>query len=268
MSRRFETLSLEVADGIATLTLDRADRRNAVNKAMNRELPLAWAAIEADPAVRAVIVTGAGDKAFCTGADLADQPIPNDPELARSIRSISWTGRQNGCTKPFIAAVNGMAVGGGIHFIADADIVIASDQARLIDTHVAVGFVAGLEPVSLVHRMPLGAVMKLALTGGDERLDATEAHRLGLFDEVLPAAQVMPRCRALAANIARHSPTAVARSRAAIWNALEQPLSQALEEAWRLIMRQNDHPDASEGVQAFLDKRAPVWQERTLGDLA
>ncbi len=268
MNRRFATLSLEAADGIATLTLDRAARRNAVNKAMSAELPQAWAALEADPAVRAIILTGAGDKAFCAGADLADQPIPDDPELAKSIASIAWTGRQNGCSKPVIAAVNGMAVGGGLHFIADADIVLACEEACLIDTHVAVGFVAALEPVSLVRRMPLGAVMKLALTGGDERIDAAEAHRLGLFDEVLPAAQLMPRARALATSIARHSPTAVARSRAAIWNALEQPLSAALAEGWRLIMRQDEHPDAAEGVKAFLEKHPPAWQDRTPGDLA
>ena len=268
MSAAFETLRLEVANGIATLTLNRADRRNAVNKAMNRELPLAWAAVEADPAVRVAIVTGAGDRAFCTGADLTDLPVPEDPELARSIGSIAWTGRQNSCTKPVIAAVNGMTVGGGLHFIADADIVIAADHVQLIDTHVAVGLVAALEPVSLVRRMSLGAVMKLALTGGDERLSATEAHRLGLVDEVLPADQVMPRAQGLAASIARHSPTAVARSRAAIWNALEQPLSAALDEGWRLIMRQDGHPDVAEGVSAFLEKRLPRWQDREPEDLA
>ncbi len=268
MSAAFETLRLDVADGIATLTLNRADRRNAVNKAMNRELPFAWAAIEADPSVRVVIVTGAGDKAFCTGADLADLPIPEDPALARSIASIAWTGRQNNGTKPVIAAVNGMTVGGGLHFIADADIVLAADHVQLIDTHVAVGLVAALEPVSLVRRMPLGAVMKLALTGGDERLAAAEAHRLGLVDEVLPADQLLPRAQALAASIARHSPTAVARSRAAIWNALEQPLSVALDEGWRLIMRQDGHPDVAEGVAAFLEKRAPRWQDREPEDLA
>lgn len=268
MNAAFETLRLDVANGIATLTLNRADRRNAVNKAMNRELPLAWAAIEADPVVRVVIVTGAGDKAFCTGADLADLPIPEDPALARSIASIAWTGRQNGGTKPVIAVVNGMAVGGGLHFIADADIVLAADHVQLVDTHVAVGLVAALEPVSLVRRMPLGAVMKLALTGGDERLSAAEAHRLGLVDEVLPANEVLPRAQALAASIARHSPTAVARSRAAIWNALEQPLSAALDEGWRLIMRQDGHPDVAEGVAAFLEKRVPRWQDRTPEDLA
>lgn len=268
MSTPFETLRLDRAEGIATLTLNRPDRRNAINRAMHRELPQAWAQIEADPAIRVVIVTGADDKAFCTGADLADMPIPEDPALARSIASIAWTGRQNGGTKPVIAAINGLAVGGGLHFIADADIVLCADRAQMLDTHVAVGLVAGLEPVSLARRMPLGAVMKLALTGGDERLSAQEAHRLGLVDEVLAPEDLMPRARALAACIARHSPTAVARSRAAIWNALEQPLSAALDEAWRLIMRQESHPDLAEGVAAFLEKRAPNWAAREPGDLA
>ncbi|MCP5395252.1 MAG: enoyl-CoA hydratase/isomerase family protein [Sphingomonadaceae bacterium] len=263
----YETLRLEVADGIAVLTLDREDRRNAINSRMNIELPRAWQAIEQDPAIRVVVVTGAGSKAFCTGADLADLPVSEDPDLARSLASIAWTGRQNGVTKPVIAAVNGLTVGGGIHFIADADIVLFADHAKLSDTHVAVGLVAALEPISLARRMPLGAVLKLALTGGDERMDAAKAHRLGLADEVLPADALIPRAMELARSIARHSPTAVARSRAAIWAAKELPLEQALAEGWRLIMRQDGHPDIAEGVSAFLEKREPRWQDREPGDL-
>ncbi|MFZ4109589.1 MAG: enoyl-CoA hydratase/isomerase family protein, partial [Polymorphobacter sp.] len=142
MSDPYESLRIDIEDGVATLVLNRVDRHNAINKVMNRELPDAWARLEADVAVRAIIVTGAGDRAFCTGADLADPPTPTDPAFASSLSSIAWTGRQNGGTKPVIAAVNGMAVGGGLHFIADADIVIAAEHARLIDTHVAVGLVA------------------------------------------------------------------------------------------------------------------------------
>lgn len=263
----FETLTVETAAGVAILTLSRKARHNAISSVMNVELPIAWRALEDDPAVRVVIVTGAGTKTFCTGADLTDLPQPEDPELATQLRSISWTNRQNGVTKPVIAAINGLTVGGGLHFIADADIVLAADHVKLIDSHVAVGLVAALEPIGLARRMPLGAVMKLALTGGDERLAAAEAHRLGLVDEIMPLDALMPRAMALAASIARHSPTAVARSRAAIWQALERPLSDALEEGWRLVMRQDRHPDKDEGIAAFLEKRAPQWRDREPGDV-
>lgn len=267
MTVQFDTLRLEVEDGVAILTLAREERRNAICSRMNVELPQAWRQIERDPAVRVAIVTGAGNRTFCSGADLADLPRPADPDLANRLESISWTNRQNGVTKPVIAAVNGLTIGGGLHFLADADLVLCADTVRLIDTHVAVGLVAALEPVSLVRRMPFGAVMKLALTGGDEQISAAEAYRLGLADEVLPQDALMARARALAASIARHSPTAIARSKAAIWSALEMPLHEALEEGWRMIMRQKDHPDTAEGVAAFREKRSPNWLHREPGDL-
>lgn len=267
MTTAYTTLRLDISDGIALLTLAREERRNAVNSVMNEELPRAWRQIEQDPAVRVIIVTGAGSKAFCTGADLADLPKTTDPERAGKLSSIAWTGMQNGVTKPVIAAINGLTVGGGLHFPAEADIVLAADHAQFVDSHVAVGLVAALEPIALARRMPLGAVMKLALTGGDERLSAAEAHRLGLVDEILPADQLMPRAMALAASIARHSPTAVARTKAAIWKSKELPLSEAMEEGWRLIMKQDSHPDIAEGVAAFIEKRSPKWQDRDPGDL-
>lgn len=267
MSGPYETLEIAIADHIAVLTLSRVARHNAISSRMNVELPLAWRALEADPAVRVIVVTGAGTKAFCTGADLADLPRTEDPELAQKLASIGWTGRQNGVTKPVIAAINGLSVGAGLHFAADSDIVLAADHAQFVDSHVAVGLIAALEPIGLARRMPLGAVMKLALTGGDERLSAQEAWRLGMVDEVLPLDHLMPRAMHLAASIARHSPTAVARTRAAIWASKELSLSDALEEGWRQILAQNEHPDIAEGVSAFLAKRPPQWAEREAGDV-
>lgn len=267
MSGSYETLRIEVADRIAVLTLAREERHNAISSRMNIELPMAWRQLEKEPSVRVIVVTGAGSKAFCTGADLADLPRTEDPELAAKLASIGWTGRQNGVTKPVIAAINGLTVGAGLHFAADADIVLAADHAQFVDSHVAVGLIAALEPIGLARRMPLGAVMKLALTGGDERLSAAEAFRVGMVDEVLPLDALMSRAMTLAASIARHSPTAVARTRHAIWAAKELPLSEALEEGWRLIMAQSRHPDITEGVAAFLERRAPDWRDREPGDL-
>lgn len=266
MNREYQTLAYEVRDGLAIVTLDREDRHNAVDRTMSHELPLVWKRVEEDPGVRVAIVTGRGEKTFCSGADLADPPVSDDPELARRLESIRWTARQNRVTKPVIAAVNGRTIGGGLHFVADADIVLAAEHASFFDTHVAVGFVAALEPIELARRMPLGAVMKLALTGGDERLSAAEAHRLGLVDEVLPADRLLPRALELAGKIARHSPAAVARTKAAIWAAKEMQLREALEYGWRLIQAQSSHPDFREGVAAFLEKRAPSWAPYRAGE--
>jgi enoyl-CoA hydratase/carnithine racemase len=260
----YDTLSYRVEAGIALITLQREAQRNAVNSTMSRELPALWRHFEADAEARVAIVTGSGAKAFCTGADLADLPEtdgegPADDNRYGTLASIRWTSLQNRVGKPVIAAVNGMAVGGGLHFVADADIVLAADSATFFDTHVAVGLVAGLEPVSLCRRMPLGAVLRMALVGGSERIDAAQALRLGLVDEVVPAAQLLERAIALAAKIARHSPAALARTKQAIWQAQELGLHAGLENAWRLIMDHNAHPDSREGGRAFLQGRAPQW---------
>lgn len=267
MSDAFATLRYERAGHVATVTLARPERGNAIDKTMNRELPRVWAAIESDPRVRVAIVTGAGDRALCTGADLLDMPLDDDPARRERIESIGWTAAQNRVTKPVICAINGLAAGAGLHFPADADIVLAAPHASLLDPHVAVGLIAALEPIALARRMPIGAVLKLALTGGTEGISAEEAHRLGLIDEIVPAERLMERAHALAEAIATHSPTAVARTKAAIWGAKEAPLSQALAYGWSLIQRQSAHPDFSEGVAAFAGKRKPLWADRAANDL-
>lgn len=256
----YETIRYEMQDGIAILTLSRESRRNAVNAVMSRELPRAWAQFEADPAARVAIVTADGERVFCSGADLADPPTTDADGSSATLASIRWTAMQNGVTKPVIAAVNGGTVGGGLHFVADADIVIASENAYFSDPHVAVGYTAALEPILLARRMPLGAVMRMALTGGLERLDAHSAMRLGLVDEVTAPAALLPQALVLAAKIARHSPAALARTKKAIWGSKELSLPDALDAGWQLIMEQIDHPDATEGPRAFAEKRAPVWR--------
>jgi enoyl-CoA hydratase/carnithine racemase len=256
----FGTLRYELAEGIVQITLARPAALNAVNSVMSRELPLAWERFRRDPAARVAILTGEGERAFCVGADLADLPQTDAPGDAATLASIRWTALQNRVWKPVICAVNGMAVGGGLHFVADSDIVLAADTASFFDTHVKVGLVAGLEPVTLARKMPLEAVLRLALSGGAERLDAARAHTLGLVGEVLPAAELLPRARSLAAEIARHSPAALARTKRAIWEGAERDLGAALQNAWALIMAHEGHADVAEGARAFLERRAPAWQ--------
>ena len=258
-SRSYETIEYALADGVALITLDREPARNAINSVMNRELPLVWRQFASDPAARVAILTGRGSKAFCTGADLKDLPVMDGGGREGSLQSIRWTPLQNEVWKPVIVAVNGMTVGGGLHFVADADIVLAADAATFFDTHVAVGLVAGLEPVALCRRLPIGAVLKMALIGGAERMTAMHAQRLGLVDEVLPTSELLARARVLAHAIARHSPAALARTKKAIWEAQELGLRAGLENAWRHILAQTSHPDVAEGAAAFLEGRPPRW---------
>jgi E-phenylitaconyl-CoA hydratase len=265
----FETILYEVGDGVATITLNRPDRHNAFNVAMAHELRDAWARVKGDPAVVCAIVTGAGPRAFCTGMDIADVASGSAPEESRRSGEGGrpfyryLTAIQNRCWKPVITALNGMVVGGGFHFVADSDLVLCAEHATFFDTHVKVGLVAGFEPVGLARRIPLEAVLRLALLGGSERMDARTAHSLGLVGEVLPAERLLPRARELAAMIAQHSPTALAATKRAIWQSLDVGLEEALERTWKIIESHTDHPDLAEGTRAFVEKRKPRWAPYT-----
>ncbi len=259
----FETILYEKQERVATITLNRPERHNAFNWAMARELREAWARVKKDPEVVCAILTAAGEKAFCTGMDVADVADGSARKTTDDGRdSAPWfhlTAVQNRCWKPVVTAVNGMVVGGGLHFIADADLIVCAENATFFDTHVKVGLVAGLEPVGLARRLPLEAVLRLALLGGSERMGAEEARALGLVGEVVPAAELLPRARELAAKIAEHSPTALALTKRAIWESLDVGLDEALSRTWKIIQEHTDHPDLEEGSVAFVEKRKPRW---------
>jgi enoyl-CoA hydratase/carnithine racemase len=254
----FEAINYSVEDGVAFIQLNRPQQHNAVNSVMNRELPLVWQKFNNDPNAIVAIFSGAGAKTFCSGADIADLPLPGDQDLTAD--SIRWTARQNAVWKPVICAVNGMAIGGGLHFIADSDIVIAADTATFFDTHVRVGLVAGLEPVSLCRRMPMEAVLRMALIGGGERISAQRAYEVGLVGEIVAAEQLLIRAREIADLLKRNSPAAMARTKQAIWQAQEMSLEAGLANAIHLINENNRGADFSEGIRAFIEKRPPRWQ--------
>ncbi len=257
----FETIDYRVEGGVALLQLNRPDRSNAINQRMHIELPQAWKRFRSDPSAIVAIVTGNGNKAFCTGADLRDLPVIDDQGTAAA--AIRWTSLQNRVWKPVICAVNGLTVGGGLHFIADADIVLASHSAKFCDSHVSVGLVSGLEPISLTRRMPMEAVLRLALVGRDERMTAEQALRLGMVGEVVEPDALMPRAFDIARRITKNSPSAMARTKRAIWRSLELPLHEALERAWQDIVRHNREDDFAEGCAAFAEGRSPIWQPWT-----
>jgi enoyl-CoA hydratase/carnithine racemase len=258
-----ETLLYEKTDGVVTLTLNRPERHNAFNMQMAGELQGAWGEIKSDPEVVCVVLTGAGEKAFCTGFDVSDVASGDTAGQEKvgydDSPILKLTAIQNGCWKPVITAVNGIVNGGGHHFIADSDLILSAEHATFFDTHVKIGIVAGLEPVGLARRIPLEAVMRMALLGGSERMSATEAKEIGLVGEVLPAADLMPRARELAAKIAQHSPAALARSKRAIWESLDRGLHDGLRHAWDIIGDHGESPDMMEGAKAFMEKRKPRW---------
>ena len=256
-------IHLETANHIATITLDNPPALNAFDHAMCLELRRIWGEVEADPEVVCVIVTGAGEKAFCTGWDVSSLPRDESESLVTGDR---WsapygylTALQNRCWKPVVTAVNGVCNGGGLHFIADSELIIAAEHASFLDTHVAMGMPSALEPAGLARRIPLERVFRLALLAKQGRITAREALEIGLVGEVVPAAQLMDRARETAEAIAQHSPTALARTKRAIWESLDRGLDDGLDAAHVQVERHMGHPDPVEGGKAFLEKRAPKW---------
>ncbi len=265
-----ETLLLDKHEGVATITLNRPAARNAFNLTMARELRDLWKQLDTDGEVVCIVVTGAGEKAFCSGMDVADVASGDSSEQADRVERetgkpfyLYLTAIHNNVWKPVVTAVNGMVVGGGFHFLADTDLTVCAEHATFFDTHVKVGLVSGYESVGLARRLPLEQVLRLALLGGSERMNAQQALEIGLVSEVLPSERVLPRAQELAAMMAAHSPTALARTKRAIWQSLDTGLHEGLENAHEIVKSHTPHPDFSEGSQAFMEKRKPRWTPYT-----
>jgi enoyl-CoA hydratase/carnithine racemase len=254
-----ETFLVERTEHVLTLTLNRPEQRNAFNDPMRHEMSAFWTEVREDRSVRCVVLTGAG-KGFCAGADMEGldgvrAALGDDihDELA------FLPGRR--LEVPVIVAVNGVCAGGGLHYVADADIVIASEKAWFTDPHVGVGQVSGIEAPSLGLRVPISMLARMVLLGRHERWDAHQALALGLVTEVLPPDQLLPRAQELAGWIVEASPEAVRRSRAVYRRFEDAVLGDAMADGWDWVQRHWAHPDADEGPRAFLEGREPHWED-------
>jgi E-phenylitaconyl-CoA hydratase len=244
----------DVSDHVATITINRPERLNATDDLARTELGMAWGRVRDDSDIRVAIITGAGDRAFCAGQDIratAEGGIRNKVPGSRLHHNV-W--------KPVICALNGMAVGGALHQVADADLIIAAEHAELIDTHLQVGNVFALEPAVLLRRMPLSMVMQLALMTKEGRITAQRGHEIGLINEVVPSEMLQQRAREIALAIAKLSPATVQASIKAMWSSLDVGLHAAHDVAYRYVLQhQMTHPDYREGMVAFAEKREPRW---------
>ncbi len=253
----------ETQGGVATITLDRPERGNALTPSMQGRMREIWGEVREDPEIRVAIVSAAGERHFCTGFDVAEaeggeaESVFNNRPLADAVH---WSPRQNRVWKPVICAVNGLCVGGGLHFVVDSDIVLASENAAFMDAHVNVGMVGALENVGLARRLPLGSALRMTLMGRHYRMPARRAYELGLVEELVAApADLLPLAREMADVMKRNSPQAMALSKQAVWGALERGYGEALEHAWGLLRLHWGHPDFREGPRAFAEKREPRW---------
>jgi enoyl-CoA hydratase len=259
----YETLLVERHGPVGWLIFNRPQAGNAMDAVMIDELESAWVELNADPTVRVIVNTGEG-KAFQTGLDvvqLSRNPDALRKQSGRTRRAeLRLTGWHNQIWKPIIAAVNGTCAGGGLHFVADADIVMAASDADFLDTHVSVGQVAAYELIGLARRMPFEAVLRMALVGRHERMTADRALALGMISEVVdPPDRLRQVAQDLAEKIARNSPAAMAATKRALWGALEQGLTDACKAGSDELVSMWGHPDQLEGPLAFAEKREPMW---------
>ena len=249
-------------DGVAVITLDRPERGNALTPGMQPRVRALWEEVRDDPAIRVAVVTAAGERHFCTGFDVPEAEgeatrVFNNRPLAEAVH---WSPYQNRVWKPVICGVQGLCVGGGLHFVVDADVVVASRNAAFMDTHVNVGMVGALENIGLARRLPLGSALRMTLQGRDFRMPAERAWQLGLVDELVETpAEVLPAALEIAGSMLKNSPQAMALSKQAVWGAGERSYADALEAGWSLLRLHWSHPDFREGPRAFAEKREPRW---------
>jgi len=262
----------EKQDGVALVTLNRPDVRNAINPEMLCRLADAWQDINDDPAVRVVILTGAGDKAFCAGADL-DRLVrmmqglrPPETEFDERIKndvSIIYKGllRNYQVTKPIIAAVRGFCVAGGTEILSTTDIRIAGDDARFGLAEVKWSlFPMGGSTVRLPRQISYCNAMEILLTG--EQVSAADALRMGLINKVVPPEQVLPEARRYATIINSNGPLAVQAVKRSVLAGIGLPPEQALEKEMEFGIPVSMSEDCREGTKAFKEKRKPVFKGR------
>jgi enoyl-CoA hydratase/carnithine racemase len=256
-----DELKVDRHDHVLVVTIDRQDRMNALSQEVHDGLLATWTGLKSDPSMRAIVITGAGSRAFCTGMDLkafaergGPRPVKGDVHEELRVTPLHcdvWL--------PTIVAVNGVCTGAGLHFVADADVVVASTAASFLDTHVSVGQVTAIEPITLLPRVGLGNALRMAVLGRHCRIGADEALRISLVDEVVPPEQLLDRAIELAEQAATGSPAAIEASKRAIRGALERPMTEAMQHGWELLLAHRAHPDSSEGPIAFAENRDPKW---------
>ncbi|TCR70649.1 enoyl-CoA hydratase-related protein [Bosea sp. BK604] len=255
-------LKFSIDNHVATITLDRPEALNALDPETQQELWDAFHAVKTDAQARVVIVTGAGEKAFCVGADLKKTMPPSESHAQLTFGGGAQAPRWIDAIemdKPIICAVNGMAMGGGMELALACDIRICVDTAVFALPEVKVGSIPGAGGTQRLPRT-IGMSDAMLILLAAERIDAAEALRIGLVSRVVPAGELMVTAHAIAAKIAANAPLAVNAVKGLVRRGINLPLADAINEermTWGLL---RDTKDRIEGRVAFKEKRAPVYK--------
>ncbi|MGW0390243.1 enoyl-CoA hydratase/isomerase family protein [Streptomyces sp. NPDC003042] len=229
--------------GVAVVTLDREHRHNAIDLTTAAALASAWREFRYDEHVRAVVLTGAGTAAFCTGIDRSTEvPQPASPYSVDD-PLVAIGPKANDLWKPVIAAVNGMACGGAFYLLGESEFIVSSTTATYFDPHTTYGMVSAYEAVYMAQRMPFGEVARMSLMGTAERLSAQRAHETGLVSELAEPGELLAAALRSAHTLAGYPTDAVQGTVRALWSAKRAALQQALDQAPALIALGNLPPE-------------------------
>jgi enoyl-CoA hydratase/carnithine racemase len=275
-TRDYETIKYEEREGVAWVTLNRPERGNAFNSLMQREVRDVWRTMRHDENVRCAVLTGAGDKAFCTGIDRMEQmggqtddstdrmivgshggtPFHfNDPGDNLGPKSCDlW--------KPVIAAVNGMACGGAFYMLGEVEFIIAAEHATFFDPHVTYGMTAAFEPIHMAGITPFCEIMRMSLLGNYERLTAQRAHDVGMVSEVVPGDQLLTAAEWCATRIAKQPKLAIEGTVRAIWGAREFGSRPAVRLGYAYVSMGTNQDSIAEGQKLFESGERIEWRAR------
>jgi enoyl-CoA hydratase/carnithine racemase len=272
----FETIGYDEGDdGVAIVTLNRPEVHNAFNSLMQRELHALWRALRRHDPVRCIVLTGAGDKAFCTGIDRMEQmggdtDATTDPDVVGSGGTPFMFNdpgdnlgpKSSDLWKPVIAAVNGMACGGAFYMLGEVEFIVAAEHATFFDPHVTYGMCAAFEPIHMAGITPFAEIMRLSLLGNYERMSAQRAYQIGMVSEVVPGEQLLPRTRELAAIIASQPRLAIEGTVRAIWSTRSMPQREALRLGYAYVAMGTNQDSIAEGQQMFASGKRVEWKLR------
>lgn len=252
-------VDFEKANHVAYITLNRPEAMNSLDPESVARLAEIWAEVRNDQDIRVAVLTGAGEKSFCTGTDMKKTPVPDECMAALYYRDGQPIVPHMQTWKPIIACINGFAVGGGLEMALACDLRICSTTARFGLTETKVASLAGLNGTQCLPRaIPQAVAMKMLLTG--EMIDATEAHRIGLVSDVAEPDQLLPLAKRLAERIAENAPLSVMATKQAAVMGRDLPLKHAIDFSYLLWGVLRDTEDRKEGFTAFAEKRAPRYR--------
>jgi len=257
-----EPVRSDAKDGILTLTLDRPDVLNAMNNAMRGQLLEIFTRLRTDDTAKVVVITGAGERAFCAGADIREFLEPPTLTHFREARKrLDFRAEMERCSQPIIAAIRGFALGGGLELALACDIRIAAEDAQLGLTEINLAIIPGGGGTQRLPRLVgRGKALEMILTG--MRVPAAEALRIGLVERVVPVSELMTAAQGLARQIADKAPIALRYAKEAVVGGLGLPLADGvrLENDLSTLLRTTE--DRVEGAKAFVEKRKPKWTGR------